>query len=550
MTKAETAILARMNNAHECNVCLKISVRIRPFLENQRAMIKLRVGRIRSLVSPLLFVVRTRGSRALACFFLSSALLGQFGLIAASNAADSRLDSPNLLRDRALQNALKHSQQPEDIQRSLNLYKAAIERSEKEYGADSTYTAQLYYEMGSFALDNSKFTVALESLNRAVVLDPNAITPRLQLVKLYELRKEPNAARVQLIQLLKKHPDSKVGRQLLVNEIQNSDPAAATKQAFRMDKLLLAAINPVGMPANLSVSAVKPATTGSAAKPATGSTQPNGASATDQLPKVEPKAIVPAEPLSSVMLLRMHQKPAPTPPPQEQTAQVTPVQAPVVKPPIITPAKIPMMSHPPKSATRPKKAQPLAKAQSGIIANAERPSRHEKPAGKVGKGGLVPPPPPLPFVPVFPGMIPPPQARTPVGVPAVQLKTDAKIKSPPKKESKPADGAAKQQATEVPAPPKATAPGASKPSADDDPEFLLKWASVSQKKKGAKGAASKEAPAKEAPAKEAPAPAKEAPKETAKEAPKETPKEAAPKETPKEAPKEAPKESKEAKDAN
>jgi tetratricopeptide (TPR) repeat protein len=506
-------------------------------------MIKMGVDFIRSLVNPAVLVRGARARRAGAAFFLGFTLLTtQFGLISAVSAADARLDAPYVLRDRALQNALKHSQQPEDIEKAINLYRAAINRSEKEYGADSTYTAQLYFELGNYALDNSKFTVAVESLNRAVELDPNATTPRLRLVKLYELRKEPNAARQQLIQLLKKHPDSREGRQLLVNEIQSSDPAAATRQAFRIDKLVLASLNPITMPNAVSPtpakSAAGSATTSGATKTPTAASRP-GNSPPPQNEKVDIRPNLPMENLSPAMLLRTRMKPTPTPPPQEQTAQVSPIQ-PVIKPPLAVPPASMMTakgsgekSPHRETKPKPKKAQSAPSRDQGAASpKAEKAPRAAKLSSKGGKGGLVPPPPPLPFMPVYPGMVPPPGVRTPVGVPSVELKTDAKIKRPTTKkeakgESTEGKSEAKTDAAKSTAPAKATAPSATKPASEQDPDFLLDWASIHKKKKGSQ-AKEPVVPAKEAPA------AKETPKEAAKEAPKEAAKEA-----PKEAPKEA-----------
>jgi tetratricopeptide (TPR) repeat protein len=474
---------------------------------------------------------QTRGWLGLArltfAFTLVTTLSGH-GL--AGFAAESSLDSPSLLRDRALQNALKHSKQPEDIDRALNLYKGAIDRSVKEYGADSPYTAQLYFELGCYALDNSRFMVALESLNRAVELDPNAVAPRLKLVRLHELCRRPNAAREQLVLLLKKHPDSKEGRQLLVNEIQRVDPAAAARQAFGIDKLVVATAIPPTDTGNYPAPAAKretpPDTMDNTATP-----NPASGHAATPTPQAKPQAnapvpqanalVSPVQALSPVMSLRTLQKPAataqPKRPPQEETAKITPVEppqkaanaakltAPKAKPekPAQSEVKAIHKSRKSKSkAASGENAELSSEHKKGESASTGKKAKAEKLAhagsSKIsGKGlkGLVPPPPPLPFMPVFPGIMPPQQVHPQSGEASVQLKTDAKIKAakkankPPESEARGEAAATKSEAkaetkSEGKSEAKSEAPKASpsKPAPEDE-DFMLKWAGVNEKKK-------------------------------------------------------------------
>jgi len=432
----------------------------------------------------------------------------------------SRLDSPFILRQRAFQSALRHSSQADDIEKTLSLYRMAIERSEKEYGANSSYTAQLYYELGSYALDNSKFTLAVDNLNRAVELDPNSIATRLKLIRLYEICAKPNEARKQISQILAKHPESKEGRQLLVSAIQKHDPAAATRQAFQIDRLICPSashfVNSRQSPTQVSNSV---ATRNDAVK--------GGASVSV---KTDNNSETGLAIVSSVMSLRalhsgkltgtgpkkldattMSKSPAKEHNAEDAKAQRTKGPLPIKH------GKARALSKG-KAAHSDKKAKHQAKkngkdnldhlvpesvsveptedsgaggkgtgAQGAKKGKAVHQTRALKGSGKAAKG-LVPPPPPTQILPVYPGMIP---ALNPSGLRApASLRTEAKLKNSAQKKDQKGTSDTKSGAKEEKAgaqeekskPPEKLPPGA-KDSGDSDPDFLLNWADVNKKKK-------------------------------------------------------------------
>jgi tetratricopeptide (TPR) repeat protein len=444
-------------------------------------------------------------------------------LPAARATETSRLDSPFVLRQRAFQSALRHSSQTDDIQKTLSLYRLAIERSEKEYGADSSYTAELYYELGSYALDNSKFTLALENLNRAVDLDPNSIAARLKLIRLYEVCAKPNEARKQISQILAKHPESKEGRQLLVSAIQKHDPAAATRQAFQIDRLICpsanSSVNARRSPTQTSNSV---ATKNDATK---GTANVSGGPENDRETGL---AVV-----NSVMWLRaphsgklsdtaakkldattMSKSPA-----KEKSAEPVAKAKQTKAASPVKQGKAAALSKS-KAAHSDKKARHQAKksgndldhivpesasvetkedsgagskgtgAESAKKGKAAHQTRSSKASSKIPKG-LVPPPPPTQILPVYPGMVP---ALHPSGFRApAQLRTEAKLKNsaqrkddkgkPDTKSGAKEDKAEAQEEKSKPSEKHMPAAPMTRDSGDSDPDFLLKWADVNKKKK-------------------------------------------------------------------
>jgi len=381
----------------------------------------------------------------------------------------STLNSAVSLRQQALQRKLRYSQKPEDIDATLALYKSAIDASEKENGSGSSYTGYLYFERGSYAFDNSRFNIALENLNKAVQINPSSVTARLRLIQLLELRKESIQARQQIQQLLSRHGDCKEGRQLLVASMQKFDPAAATRQAFSIDKF-------VKLPAPEKAAQV-------AAENAPESTQNANLASAAKPPD--------ATPLSPVLSLRSPHakppeavpttKPAAAPPSAESAAvieAVTSVQREISKFAKSTPPK---ESKPEKKSTpRPAKMAKTTekkKAQHAVAQAMEIPGIPKPPKGGGGKVGLVPPPPPTPFSFAMP-MVPRPDLSNG----GLQLKTEAKIKKTTEKKAAP-EKITVPPVPNIPGANEGAAPAASKGNADSDPDFLLEWGGANNKKK-------------------------------------------------------------------
>jgi tetratricopeptide (TPR) repeat protein len=411
--------------------------------------------------------------------WLAAAALATLSAVPAFAVETPRLESAVALRQQALQRILRHSQKPEDIDATLSLYKSAIDASEKENGSDSSYTGDLYFERGSYAFDNSRFNIALDNLNKSVQINPSGVTARLRLIQLLELRKESIQARQQIQQLLARHGDCKEGRQLLVLSMQKFDPAAATRQAFNVDKFVKIAI-----------------TEGAPLQPAQSAAAPHNASAPGEAKPSEAKPTVPV--LSSALSLRSpHAKPPevvqpkPLVAPSAESAAVieavTSVQREISK---FAKAAPPKESKPVK-ASNPKPAKSAAAkkaAQHAVAQSMEAPlpkSSKGKSGGKM-PSGMVPPPPPTPFA--FPMPMMP---RPDLSNGGLQLKTEAKIKKTPapKSESASEKAEAKKAASEkisVPPVPNIPTPhegASSSGNADSDPDFLLEWGGANKRKK-------------------------------------------------------------------
>jgi hypothetical protein len=67
---------------------------------------------------------------------------------------------------------------------ALDSYKAAIKAARTQYGQDSTYLSELYFEMGNLARSNGQSEIAKNCYKSAVTYRPNDIPARLQLADL------------------------------------------------------------------------------------------------------------------------------------------------------------------------------------------------------------------------------------------------------------------------------------------------------------------------------------------------------------------------------
>jgi tetratricopeptide (TPR) repeat protein len=410
----------------------------------------------------------------------------------------ARLDSPSILRQRAFQSAMKHSQRSEDISKTISLYQAAIERSELDYGPDSTFTAQLYYELGSFALDNSKFTVAFDNLSRSVKLNPNSTVACLKLAEILNLRKDVKAARLQIEQLLAKHPDCKEARQILVSAIQRTNPAEATRQAFQTDRTAAMVYDSRNRAATARAHLDPQESIGSEQE-----IRPEQSDLTSEEAKIGDVRRVDrkqgtessAKPERSVVMsVRL---------PRAKAADVhqgsnIPAQV------DITPTSA-TVNREDKSAKKAKSAHLRKVSASDSVAEAaklalpvsNKKARHDKLSRHAASAtkslvkipkGLVPPPPPTPLLPGYAGLVP--QAANP-GLLSPRLRTEAKVRkstAPKPEDNEEGSESGNSKAAK-------TVNGASKPSqsnstaagtkngTEQDGDFLLDWASVHKKNK-------------------------------------------------------------------
>ncbi len=152
---------------------------------------------------------------------------------AAANAAQAS-DDPSLLRRQALMYYLeqKSSAPAYAFNNAEIVYKQAIESAEAKYGKNSSYVASLYYELGSLALDNKVFKRAHDYILDAIRINPNSITSRLAMAKLYGLENRPVDAVAQINAALTRHPKSPEARAALVAWLQTQHQnASAVKES-------------------------------------------------------------------------------------------------------------------------------------------------------------------------------------------------------------------------------------------------------------------------------------------------------------------------------
>ncbi|HEY9869357.1 MAG TPA: tetratricopeptide repeat protein, partial [Candidatus Obscuribacterales bacterium] len=111
--------------------------------------------------------------------------------------------TPNTLRANAIDEYVKGN-----TDSALDIYEQAADLASRQYGGNSYYVGDLYYEMGSIALQGAKFQRAEAYLTQAVKIRPNSVTARARLVDLLLLRGRKDEAREHAKQAVIKHPDS------------------------------------------------------------------------------------------------------------------------------------------------------------------------------------------------------------------------------------------------------------------------------------------------------------------------------------------------------
>jgi len=344
---------------------------------------------------------------------------------AAMNAND-----PGELRLNAFQKYLEG-----DLPGATELYTHAIRTGEAQYGKNSSFVADLCYEVGTIALEDGQFQNAESFLGEAVKRKPNSVMARVKYADLLTMRGQQDKAFNQIQAALKVSPGSPIAQQAMVKWMMSQAShrtaegavanVAATWECFRLRAMGQNSVQ--ATIANISSwrnSFVKPKAKPAAPKPVVAVVAP---------PKepVKPKA-----------------KAAPPPVPKPKVAKIKPVEKPVVakaKPaPVETVARVP---------EKPRVEKPPVERHVVAVS---------APAKK-SKNGLVPPPPP--GLPVFGGnfgMVPPPPPASSFG--GATLNTSATKIEKPKEKKKP-----------KPAP-------AAESAAEEDPEYLLEWAEGDKKK--------------------------------------------------------------------
>lgn len=354
--------------------------------------------------------------------------------------------TPNTLRAAAINEYVKGN-----TDSALDIYEQAVDLATRQYGGDSNYVGDLFYEMGSIALQGAKFQRAEAYLTQAVKTRPNSVTARARLVDLLLLRGRKEEAREHAKQAVVKHPDSIEARQAYAQALVESGDLSKAALAYAHVDLVRqgrkAPLPAVARPPKPPppVPSETPATPPEAGKP---EAKPKAA------PKPEGKPKEPAKPKD---------KPKPKEKPKEKPGQAEKPKAkekakPAPKPE--PPANAKPKDKPAEKLPEPKAKPQELKAKPAELLPPKPPDSKPKPQAKV-KPGLVPPPPPV--VPMMPSFPPPPPGPVGAGTPGFQLKTKAEVKPPPK--------------------PKETAKEEPSSHGGEDPDFLLDWSGVDRKKK-------------------------------------------------------------------
>jgi hypothetical protein len=321
-----------------------------------------------------------------------------------------------------------------DLPGASDLYRRAIQAGEAAYGKDSTFVADICYEVGTIALEDGQFQNAETYLKKAVSKKPNSVMARVKYADLLTMRGNTNDAFAQIQEALKVSPGSPIAQQAMVKFMMSQAShrtaegaianVAATWECFNLRNMGQSSV--AATMANISNwrnSFLKPKTK---AQP-----KPKPVVASAAPPKVEIKEIVKPKP-----------KPPQTVPNKPKVAKSKTVEKPVVA------AK----KEPP--AVRVSKPKPVETPQ---IVAVSAPS-------KKSKNGLVPPPPPGPVFNAGFGMMPPPPS-------GFILETKASITKPPAEKPK-----EKKK-------PKPSASSSTSDTAEEDPSYLLDWASDGKKGK-------------------------------------------------------------------
>ena len=344
--------------------------------------------------------------------------------------------NPNLLRQQAFDCYLVG-----EFEDAAELYKKAIDSGIQQYGQNSAFVADIYYELGTMSLEEGNFSRASRYLPLAVKAKPNSIQARVKLADLYLMQDKVDQAMSEVATALKNNPGSVEAQRELVKLMMaragssGEDSAAAnlacTWEAFQLKNFS----NTVLKNTNALIA----------------QWQQRIKSGGNNLPR-----------LSVAMLNSAHR----TPPPKQESAPAA-APAPVavkIKPPQ-KPTPKPVVSRPKVTRTAAKPAtKPVAKSVTKPVSEPKstpvpKPVVNEpgavSPASRAKGMGRPPPP-----------MVPPPMFAPPPS--SIKLETHVQVK----KETK--------EKTEKKEPPKKV----KKPAVPDEPDFILDWAAPKKSKPG------------------------------------------------------------------
>jgi Flp pilus assembly protein TadD len=391
---------------------------------------------------------------ALACTTINMLLTAPDS--SAANLPSSLLEDPKLLRAAAFDHYIKG-----DTESALNFYERAVQKATEQYGPDSSYVGDLYFEMGMLAWDTGKFAKAEHFLTESARLNPNSLTCRLKLAELLKLREKPAAALVQIQSALATHQTSPEARQELSSWLRSQGHIVAAAQQAYVATLLVTGQEAPAQALQISI----PVATSSKVSMPSPTPVPTLAP-----PSIPHTGIVAPKILTRTAIPTTNS--ATTPPP-EKAKPAAAENGPVIVPakPTVEPAKTKERHIKIRKAPIAKHANKRREELQAQIPQADivpKTSHKHKGAKPVGKGVLVPPPPPT--TPFFGEAPPAPDVQMQSTLHTnAKLKNKVSIKHKTDKTQESVSGSGKQ------APSNAGESG--------DPEFILEWSGVKDKPK-------------------------------------------------------------------
>jgi tetratricopeptide (TPR) repeat protein len=147
----------------------------------------------------------------------------------------SSVDDLQLLQSAALRCALNGQ-----LDRSISLQQKAVGIAIREYGADSPAVADMYFHLGTLALEASEFQKAQDALSESVRINPTSVAARVKLAEILRLRGHPEAAQQQALTAVTSHKFAPEARQeLALCYLDLGNMTKANQQFFNLSQIIL-----------------------------------------------------------------------------------------------------------------------------------------------------------------------------------------------------------------------------------------------------------------------------------------------------------------------
>ena len=344
-------------------------------------------------------------------------------------------EKPSYLRNEGLKSYFKG-----DLDTAFTYFQRAIKQSIKDFGENSIYTADLYFELAELALKSGKFQSAENNLKNAVEINPNSITYHLKLAKVLQLRHKPEQAFKEISQALAKNKSSLEAHAAMINFLTEQGMSVTASQ----ESIVYNYLKTKNSDENILIGAIVPVNT-----------------LNDNPQKIKASKPSPSNDSSAVKVNDQNPNPL-TKSTANQTEPKTKVQ-PSVKSVEKPKLDVPKQNTPDK----------LIKPAKNIKINNQlaKTNIKTKPKSPKPKSGLIPPPPPtIPSAPLNTPIVP---------APSQNIKLDTRVKIKPLTDNNKTSPETKPVKTTTPKP-AATEPNNDNKSSDDA-DFMLEWGSVKKK---------------------------------------------------------------------